>query len=226
MKRISIALLGMVAATFAADNLAQWSKYKPVTINTKASGAGISSNVLKVPVLVRLDSTNAADVFSGASAGGADIRFANAAGVARPFEIEQWNATTKKAVIWVLADTVKANDSTVSLRLYWGNPSAAPGSNGPAVFETSNGYVGAWHLGNAAGTAPRPASVAGAPAAVLRNGLTGEGPVPGIIGFADTLRGTGSGSDGAGSNYLDMGRNAAYENNNYAGFSDFTGGFT
>ncbi len=226
MKRFSFAVLGLLAVSFAADNLAQWSKYKNIAVNTKASGANVVGNVLKVPVLVRLDSVNAADVFSGASAGGADIRFANAAGVPKAFEIEYWNATAKQAAIWVLADTVKGNDSVANLRMYWGNSSAAPGSNGPAVFETSNGYVGAWHLGNATGTNPRPASVAGAPAAVLRNGLSGEGPVPGIIGLADSLRGIGAGEDGAGSNYLDMGRNAAYQNNNYAGFSDFTTGFT
>src|SRR4051812_35214929 len=111
MKIPGIAVLGLCAAAFAADNLALWSKYKVIAINTKASGANVAASVLKVPVLVRLDSPNAADVFSGASAGGADVRFANAAGVAKPFEIEYWNATTKKAAIWVLADSVKGNDS-------------------------------------------------------------------------------------------------------------------
>jgi hypothetical protein len=220
MKRLSLAVLSLVAASFAADNLALWSKYKSISINTKASGANVAGNVLKFPVLVRLDSVNAADVFAGASAGGADIRFANAAGAARPFEIEYWNATAKKAAIWVLADTVKGNDSVAALRLYWGNPSAAPGSNGPAVFEKTNGYVGAWHLGNAPGVTPRPSSVAGAPAAVLKNYQSSDAAIPGVIGLADTLRGGGAGTEEF--NYIDI--NGGSITSVYDGYTDFSTG--
>jgi len=138
-------MLGAMASA-SAQSLATWTKFKNITVNTKASGAGVAVNTVNFPVLVRLDSTNAADVFTGALAGGADIRFSNAAGVERPFEIEHWDAAAKRASIWVLADTVKGNDSIASLRIYWGRAGVSSASNGAAVFDTTNGYVAVWHL--------------------------------------------------------------------------------
>jgi hypothetical protein len=231
MKRVSLALLALCATSFAQENLALWSKYKVITLNTKVSGANVTANVTKVPVLVRLDSVNAADVFTGANPGGTDIRFSNAAGAAVPFEIEQWNATAKKAAIWVLADTVKASDSVAALRLYWGRSSAVSASNGPAVFDTANGYVGAWHLGNGAGTgfgpdSTRPSSVRGAPKAVLRNALPA---VSGLIGLADTLGLTsvsGNSTNPLAGRYLDISRDSAFGAVTYAGYRNFTSGFT
>ena len=82
MKSVAIGILSLVAALSAQDNLAFWTKYKVIAINTKSTGANVAANVTKFPVLVRLDSLNAADVFSGAAANGADIRF-SACGSAR-----------------------------------------------------------------------------------------------------------------------------------------------
>src|SRR5690606_360921 len=129
-------MLGAVASASAQD-LSTWPKYKNIAINTKASGANVAANVAKFPVLVRLDAANANDIFTEAAAGGADIRLANAAGVARPFEIESWDATNKRAVIWVLADSVKGNDSVAALRIYWGVSNATTASNPKAVFDTA-----------------------------------------------------------------------------------------
>lgn len=138
-------MLGAVASASAQD-LSTWPKYKNIAINTKASGANVAANVAKFPVLVRLDAANANDIFTEAAAGGADIRLANAAGVARPFEIESWDATNKRAVIWVLADSVKGNDSVAALRIYWGVSNATTASNPKAVFDTANGFVAVWHM--------------------------------------------------------------------------------
>jgi len=146
MKRLSLAILGLCAAAFAADNLGNWTKYKVITLNTKASGANLAGGVAKFPVLVRLDSTSASDVFAQALTGGADIRFSNAAGVQTAYQIESWDATAKKASIWVLADTVKANDSSAVLKMYWGRPGATSASNGAAVFDTANGFRAVWHM--------------------------------------------------------------------------------
>jgi hypothetical protein len=228
MKRLTLAVLALCASSFAADNLALWTKYKPITINTKATGANVAGNVARIPVLVRLDSVNAADVFAQASAGGADVRFANAAGVPKPYQIEYWSTAAKKAAIWVLPDTVKGNDSAVSLRLYWGNPSATSASNGSAVFDTANGYVSVWHLGDSSGANPRPNQIPGAPTAILKNfgQPTTEDPTPaaygpkaGIIGFADSLRGGGGDELTGTKDFIDLNRRG------YQGFSDFNAGF-
>lgn len=138
-------MLGAVASA-SAQGLSQWPKYKNIAINTKASGANVAANVARFPVLVRLDANNANDVFTEAAAGGADIRFADTAGVARPFDIEFWDAANKRAAIWVLADTVKGNDSVAALRMYWGVPTATSASNSKAVFDTAHGFVAVWHM--------------------------------------------------------------------------------
>jgi hypothetical protein len=149
MKRLGLTMLALCAASFAQDNLANWARYKVISVNTKATGANVAASVAKFPVLVRLNATNANDVFAGdkpAQAGGADIRFTNAAGVARPFQIESWDATAKTAAIWVLADSVKGNDSVATLRLYWGRMGVGSASNGATVFDTANGYRAVYHM--------------------------------------------------------------------------------
>jgi hypothetical protein len=222
-----MSVLALTAAAFAADNLALWPKYKTVTINTKASGASVPGSVGKFPVLVRLDSVNASEVFAQSQANGADIRFGNAAGTAAAaFEIEHWDASKKKAAIWVLADTVKGNDSVAAFRLYWGRPDVGGAVSAP-VFETSNGYVGAWHFGNGTGDV-RPGSVAGSPAAYINNGA-GATKIPGVIGMADTLRHiTGESSDPAGGTWIDLTHTAggAPLSAPYSGYNDFTAGIS
>ncbi len=149
-KKLLLGLMLGAVATASAQSLSTWPKYKNITINTKASGANVAASVAKFPVLVRLDATNANDVFTDAAAGGADIRFADTSGQARPFEIESWDATNKRAAIWVLADSVKGNDSVAALRIYWGVPNATTASNSKAVFDTANGFVAVWHMNGSA----------------------------------------------------------------------------
>jgi hypothetical protein len=49
---------------------------------------------------------------------------------------------------------VHGSDSTQSLMMYWGNPDAAVVSNGPAAFDTADGFQGVWHLGETDSLAP------------------------------------------------------------------------
>jgi len=145
-KKLLLSLLLGAVASASAQGLSLWPKYKNIAINTKASGADVATDVAKFPVLVRLDATNAADIFADAAAGGADLRFADTAGQERPFDIEFWDATNKRAAIWVLAGSVKGNDSVATLRVYWGVDDAEAASDPEAVFDTANGYVAVWHM--------------------------------------------------------------------------------
>ena len=150
-KKLAIGLLLAVAASVPAQNLATWTKYKSITVNTTGTGANVAANVAKFPVLIRLSAANAADIFAQAQPGGSDIRFSNAAGTAViPHEIESWDGTAQRAAIWVLADTVKGNNNTASMRIYWGKGGVADGSNGAAVFDTANGHVAVWHMNGTA----------------------------------------------------------------------------
>jgi len=217
--------VGATQANGPTPGYAAWSGHRDITINTAGNGANVSGTVTNIPMLIRLDTAEASII--AAANGGNSIRFSKADNLTPlPYEIEHWGTTS--AAIWVKVDTVYGSNATQKIRMHWGNAAASSESNGPAVFDTANGYVGAWHLGNAAGTSPRPGSVAGSPAAIVRNGLP---PVSGIIGMADTLGNIpgvdpANGGNPLAGRYIDFGRDSAFNNNNYAGFSDFTTGFT
>ncbi|HAO99861.1 MAG TPA: hypothetical protein DCQ83_07430, partial [Fibrobacteres bacterium] len=128
-----------------------WSSFKDLTLNTGATGgANVTSRQDKFPVLIRLTSKHLA-VFQQAKSDGSDLRFANAGGTHLPFQLERWSFQTgdTSAAIWVLVDSVRASNTT-TVRMYWGNASAANRSSGPAVFDTLNAYSGVWHLGESA----------------------------------------------------------------------------
>lgn len=139
-------------AGFAGDASAQgagWPNVRKVTINTSASGANVTGDVAKFPLSVRLTAANFN--FEQAKSDGSDIRFTDATGAKLPYEIEHWDATGKKAMIWVKAD-VKGNNATQHINLHSGNPSAASESDGKAVFAKEDGWVGVWHMNEAGNT--------------------------------------------------------------------------
>jgi hypothetical protein len=174
----------------AQENYTQWSCYRDVIINTKASGANVATAQVNFPVLIRLTSTDSA-LFTTALAQGADVRFANAAGKHLAYQIEQWNTTALTAAIWVLADTVKGNDSSAAIRMYWGKAGSADSSKSAAVFDTGAGFQAVWHL-NEVGNAD---SVGYADATKNLIKAIGVGTAPGtdtvgMIGTGQSLNGS------------------------------------
>jgi hypothetical protein len=145
---IALSLFPLGTGHVAAQEGGLWGpKYRPVIVNTKASGAGLTSGVGKFPVLIRLDSANAGDLLAQATPGGGDLRVTDATGTTPvAFEVEYWSAAEKHAAIWILADTVKAGDSAIAFRLYWGRDGAASNSNPAAVFDTANGFQAVFHF--------------------------------------------------------------------------------
>jgi len=214
----------LLAAGLTHAQYTAWSGHRDIVLNTSATGANVTENVTKFPVLVRLTNDEAA-VMQASKPGGADIRFSKADDLTPlPYQIDTWEPWG--AVIWVLVDTIYGNNATQKIRMHWGNPAATSQSNGAAVFDTANGFVAVWHLGNAAGASPRPNSVAGAPTAIFRNALVTQQPVRGIIGMADSLAGGPGSNDGTGDeaglgHHIDLTGGGAP----YTGYSDFTGGF-
>ena len=140
-------LVGLVfaAALFAQENLGQWKYNRVVSLNTTASGANITSNLVKFPLLVRFDAADTA-LFNSTQSNGADIRFSKSNGAPMKHQIERWDAANKRGEVWVLIDTVYGNDSAHSFKMYWGSNAAADSSNGSAVFDTAAGFAGAWHF--------------------------------------------------------------------------------
>jgi hypothetical protein len=126
-----------------------WAYSAVIALNTSVSGANVQGNVYGFPVLVRLRANNFN--FRHAGTNGDDIRFAKSDGSPLYYEIERWDPVAELAEVWVKVDTIFGNDSTQTIIMYWGNPDASSLSAGGAVFDTTAGFQGVWHLGDAAG---------------------------------------------------------------------------
>ena len=170
-----------------------WTQNRAIRLNTGVTGANVAGNVTGFPVLIRLTPAEST-IFVQAKAGGADLRFSKTNDSILRYQIERWDATARRAEIWVKVDTVKGNDSAQSIRMFWGNAAATSESNGAAVFDSAAGYLDVWHLGDAAGTAARPNAVAGGLTATPVSFAAGYQPRAGAIGLADSLSG-GSNAD-------------------------------
>jgi hypothetical protein len=224
MKFTSVAaLIGLALTTIqpavAQENYGSWNRHRHVYLNTSFTGAGMVGLVTDFPVLIRLGTADSA-IFTQSRAGGADLRFTKADDATRlPHQIERWDSAGKSAAIWVRVDSVKGNTSTHRIRMHWGKSDAADSSNGAAVF--SNGFANVWHLGDAAGTTARPNAVAGGNTAVPTNFPGGYGPVAGLIGRAEYLRGgngytSGNPTASLNNDYFNLGTNT----------TDYTNGIT
>ena len=130
--------------TVVIENASVWNYSKRVSLNTSVSGAGVAGMVVDFPVLIRLNSSNFD--FSKTRVDGGDLRFTKESGIQLPYEIERFDPAARQAEVWVKLDTVYGNDSTQSIIMCWGNTDAVSNSNSAAVFDTSNGFQGVWHL--------------------------------------------------------------------------------
>jgi hypothetical protein len=131
--------------TLDINNIA-WKYTSRIWLNTTAAGANVSSDVTGFPVLIRLSKSNFD--FSLSSSDGSDLRFTKKDNTLLPFEIEYWNTVSSTAALWVKVDTVFGNNDRQSITMYYGNPAVAASQTFSPVFDSSNGYMGVWHLGD------------------------------------------------------------------------------
>ncbi len=138
----------VLSFTSCENYAANWTYSKNIPLTTLA-GATIGNNVTKFPVLIRFNPANFPLMRTQVQSGGADIRFSSGADPTRayPFQIDFWSPTNDTAAIWVLVDTIFAGNASHSITLFYGNASAPGASYGPQVFDTTNGFLGVWHLG-------------------------------------------------------------------------------
>jgi len=136
-----------------------WKYARTLILNTSATGANVARTMTDFPVLIRLNAGNFD--FSQTNQNGADIRFTKSNSKALPLEIERWDPVAERAEVWVKVDTVRGNNATQSITMYWGNSKAADSSIGAAVFDTAAGFQGVWHLGDGADDPIRDATVNG-----------------------------------------------------------------
>ncbi len=197
---LSMLLSGAVVVG-AQENYSSWSQHKPLYLN--ASTVGVTSNVRKFPVLVRLDSSNFSAGFSQTLHGGIDIRFTKTGDAIRlPHQIDRWDSAKKSALVWVLADTIYGGTNNQSLRMHWGKTGAADSSNGKTVFDTGAGFQAVFHFNEATGDTARDATPNGFKASPRTQGTAGRMPEDtlGALGRAKHFNGN-TGTTAAGGYY-------------------------
>jgi hypothetical protein len=206
-QRIRTTLAGVTAGLLLTTGLSHavdytsWTGKRNIVLNTTAAGANIQGEVRNFPVLIRLTAAEST-IVKAAKTGGADIRFSKSdSSTALPYQIESWDSTG--AAIWVKVDTIKANNSSQFIRMYWGNSAANSESNASAVFDTANGHVAVWQMsgtgtendvtGNAlnaaaTGTVPTPVGLIGKARSfsTIDNYLSVPGSVTGKLNFKAT----------------------------------------
>jgi hypothetical protein len=156
MKRFPFVLAFICLAVLSAHatDFSSWLYTSRLRLNTTASGANVSGAVLDFPVLVRLSQANFD--FNQANADGSDLRFSKDEIVGHatelPFQIERWDKPNKLAEIWVKVPKILGNNNTQAIKMYWGNSATLPTPPTDPVFSSSNGFAGAWHLGENPGS--------------------------------------------------------------------------
>ena len=141
-------LCGAAAMLFvvssASAQCADWKHSGSIYILTTPEGANLpaSASVKDFPLLVRLHRDHFP--FYEAEERGNDIRF-SAGGKPLSYEIEQWDRKAGMASIWARIPLIRGNDRQ-EIKIHWGKAGSPGGSDGKAVFNASNGYIGVWHL--------------------------------------------------------------------------------
>jgi hypothetical protein len=170
----------------AQENYATWAHNRDIVLNTSTTGANVAGTVTGFPVLVRLVEAEST-VFAQARPGGADLRFAKSNGSPLPYQIERWDSTARRAEIWVRVDTILGNNSTQSIRMYWGSAGAADSSKGAAVFDTASGFQAVYHMADPNDSLARDATRNGYNATPGNTGGVNPASVPAAIGVGKSL---------------------------------------
>lgn len=133
----------LVPSSFAGEDYDLWPYRK--SGNLRFSGVGgyiLESTIGPVPILVRLSG----DPVSPSDPTGSSIRFEDGGGTKLPYEIERWDPVNREADVWVLLREARKRNDAMSIVVYWGLEDVPDWSNGQAVFDTANGWLGVWHF--------------------------------------------------------------------------------
>lgn len=135
----------VISADTTIINNSMWKYTKTILLNTSSTGAGVSGTVVNFPVLVRL--TNDKFDFSAIQSDGKDIMFTKADNTILSHEFELWDPVNGLADIWVKVDTIYGNNDSQFITMYYGNTKVHNKTEKSVVFDTSNKFMGVWHLG-------------------------------------------------------------------------------
>ena len=104
-----------------------WQYKREITIQENSG-----NNLTDYQIKIVLNSSNFD--FSKANSDGSDIRFVDSDDTTPlSYWIEKWDSVNQEAIVWVKVPSIPAN-STKTIYMYYGNPSATSESNGENVF--------------------------------------------------------------------------------------------
>jgi biopolymer transport protein ExbB len=132
-----LTLVLLVAALWSAPAAAwwndQWSLRKKITIDTGASGAGVSEAIGTSPILVRLHVGNFR--FGAAKEDGGDLRFI-AADDKTPLKhhVEKYDSLLGEALVWVSIADLKPGTKN-EIWLYYGNAKAPTAADAKGTYD-------------------------------------------------------------------------------------------
>lgn len=118
----------------------EWKQRARIGLNTASDGAATSAPADNVPVLVRLHTGNFS--FVDAKPDGSDLRFI-AADDKTPlkFHVEKFDGLNELALVWVQVPQLAAGQKDAHVWLYYGNPTAAAGSEPRATYDAAQALV-------------------------------------------------------------------------------------
>lgn len=153
-----LSCLGLLMPTLAhAWWQDDWSYRKQITVDTTQEGAAITSEVGRVPLLVRLHTGNFS--FQDVQENGADLRFvASDDQTVLNHQIESFDALLGVAYVWVDVPAVQG-DGRQDIWMYYGNPGASGASDSGMVFDP--GYSAVYHFEGAPGALARDSTAYG-----------------------------------------------------------------
>jgi len=138
-----LAGLLLLVALPASAGLSGWQYQREIVIHENSG-----ETLRDYQVLVELDGD---DFPEEAQLDGDDIRFTDADGRELSYWIEEFDAGSNRARIWVKVPEIPANGEA-RITMWYGNPDAASGSDGEAVFEFFDDFEGVyideikWHV--------------------------------------------------------------------------------
>lgn len=133
----------LVPSSFTEEDYDLWPHRKAGTLRFSGSGGfALMSTISRIPVLVRLRG----DAVSPDDRTGSSLRFEDGGGNKLAYEIERWDPVRREADVWVLLREARKLSDAHGIIVYWGLPQAPDWSDGTAVFDTADGWVGVWHF--------------------------------------------------------------------------------
>lgn len=149
-----IIMIGVLTLSFFSfvlakkDDFSKWQGSRELVLNTTTSEATIANNVKELLVVVLLNASNFD--FNQAKNNGKDVVFTlSDNSTVLPCLIEEWNKSSKTARLLIKVPNVQSNNSTQSIKMFWGKSDFNAADGKVKEISSNNDYMGIFDTNNA-----------------------------------------------------------------------------